>query len=705
MRIRCRDFTFVTFNFEDDKLAREAFEFIKTRACKLGTVERLYAFSHNPLRAELAINGWEIYDARAEFRRQGISEKSPDKGWRISTINKEYKFCDTYPSVLVVPSSVSDATLKYAGPFRSRNRIPALSYLHPINGCTILRSSQPQSGIRMRKNPQDEKLVGAAFSSNLQRGQSSEQSRTGTPISSQSDLPESLGVDEPTDADAESDFQAEIHDNLMFDAKTGKRLIYGAQQSNLIVDARPTINAVLNQMQGYGSENMEGYKNTAKIFLNIDNIHVMRSSLGQVVEAIKDADISSLPPNRDLLARSGWIKHVYSVLAGADQIARTVGIKHSHVLIHCSDGWDRTSQLSALGQLMLDPYYRTLEGFIVLVEKDWLSFGHMFRLRSGHLNHQDWFVVQRDAMAGATIQPGDSDGRGDAIQNALENAKRLFGQAKAESQPEAMIETAPEKVVESEATSKRNISPVFHQFLDCVYQMQRQSPTRFEFNERFLRRLLYHLYSCQYGTFLFNSEKQRHDANLYTRTASVWGYFLSRRSEFTNPDYDSTIDDHVKGKERLLFPNLKDVRWWHQVFNRTDEEMNAGLDAIASLESDKATFMGSVQPSASSAAAPGYSFLQSRSQPATPPRSTTPKPPGLPTTQSALANVETVEDSSSLSSPTAPTLHRSASADTGTFAAIRDGITGMTLLSSFGRGDATSSPVPSRNDRELREMT
>ena len=53
-------------------------------------------------------------------------------------------------------------------------------------------------------------------------------------------------------------------------------------------------------------------------------------------------------------------------------------------MVHCSDGWDRTAQLTSLATLFLDPYYRTLTGFQILIEKEWLSFGHKFAHRIGH---------------------------------------------------------------------------------------------------------------------------------------------------------------------------------------------------------------------------------------------------------------------------------------------------------------------------------
>ncbi|RMJ07228.1 hypothetical protein BHE90_014124 [Fusarium euwallaceae] len=696
IRIRCRDFTFVTFNFADSNVARDTFEFIKTRTCKLGTVEKLYAFSHKPLRGERDINGWSFYDPKAEFRRQGISEKLPDRGWRITHINKDYTFCDTYPALLVVPSNISDNVLKYAREFRSRNRIPALSYIHPINNCTITRSSQPLSGITRKTNVQDEKLVAASFSAWMPGG-----SGDSTPLSSQADV--SIGGSSLNPELSETErYEDELISKsaAVFDAN-GKRQVYGAQQYNLIVDARPTINAMVNQVQGMGSENMDKYKSAQKIFLSIENIHVMRNSLNKVVDALKDADISPLPPNRELLHQSGWLRHIHNVLDGSAIITRQIGINHSNVLIHCSDGWDRTSQLSALAQIMLDPYYRTIEGFIVLVEKDWLSFGHMFRLRSGHLNHEDWFTVQKDAFAGAKVQPGENDGRADAFQNVLSGAKRFFNQSKEDPDLAAVSETASGKIVNDEATTPKMVSPVFHQFLDCTYQLIRQNKTRFEFNERFLRRLLYHLYSCQYGTFLFNSEKQRHDARAAERTSSVWDYFLCRKPEFTNPDYDPTVDDHIKGKERIILPRLKEIRWWHQVFGRTEDEMNGALNAAAAAETDRQTAMSNLQYP---------SVIQAEEDP----RTSTSSSKSISGPPSVLTGVETAHEALTPQARRSP-IQRSASAEpsANAFATIRDGIAGLNigkgmlaqLAHASDPSPSATAPAPTRSDQELREMT
>ncbi len=72
--------------------------------------------------------------------------------------------------------------------------------------------------------------------------------------------------------------------------------------------------------------------------------------------------------------------NLYSlVLKAAVKIAKLINKKGSSVLVHCSDGWDRTSQLCALAQIILDPYYRTIEGFSVLVEKEWLAFGTLLK--------------------------------------------------------------------------------------------------------------------------------------------------------------------------------------------------------------------------------------------------------------------------------------------------------------------------------------
>lgn len=101
----------------------------------------------------------------------------------------------------------------------------------------------------------------------------------------------------------------------------------------------------------------------------------------------------------------------------------TIDIEQKSTLIHCSDGWDRTPQIVALAELMLDPYYRTFDGFRLLIQREWLDFGHKFADRCG--NH-----------------PCNED------------------------------------------LNER--CPVFLQWLDCVQQLLKQYPNEFEFDSTYL---------------------------------------------------------------------------------------------------------------------------------------------------------------------------------------------------------------------------
>ena len=448
--------------------------------------------------------------------------------------------------------------------------------------------------MRQHRSIQDEKLLLAIFSTNTAKSNLLDPMPTPpgsqTPRTSEGDVP-SLTPD-PSFSDTEA-----LEDELIARSGSGENEeqphIYGAQQHNLIVDARPTVNAYATQAMGMGTENMDNYPFATKVYLGIENIHVMRDSLNKVVDALKDSDVTPLGPSRDALTRSNWLKHIANMLDGVSLIARQVGLQHSHVLIHCSDGWDRTSQLSALSQLCLDPYFRTLEGFIVLVEKDWLSFGHMFAHRAGHLSSEKWFQVENDRPNIESGRAGLNNTATSAIENAFLSAKGFFNKDntksreslnESDSEINPLDTSSPSRRSPAskgaaagdakQATKVKETSPIFHQFLDATFQLLQQHPTRFEFNERFLRRLLYHVFSCQYGNFLYNNERERHDADIHERTRSVWSYFLARRDQWLNPKYDPVVDDNARGRERLLFPKPGHVRWWSELFGRTDDEMN-----------------------------------------------------------------------------------------------------------------------------------
>ncbi|OCF43114.1 myotubularin [Kwoniella heveanensis CBS 569] len=518
VRIETRYFNNYIMSFEKDREggAEDVWQSVKDSAVKT-SVHQLHAFfyhdPHSSRSADSSIaKGWTIYNPRQEFARQGLGSKT--KSWRFTDINKDYSFSPTYPAKLAVPTRISDSTLSYAAKYRSKARIPALTYLHWANSASITRSSQPMVGLKNSRSAQDERLVECIFSTHLY----------------------------PDAAYASP--------------------IYGATTTNLIIDARPTTNAMANVAMGAGTENMENYKSGKKAYLGIDNIHVMRNSLKIINEAIRDAETKPAGVlDRGLLRKSNWLKHISTILDGSLLIIRNIHLNASHVLIHCSDGWDRTAQLSAVAQICLDPFYRTIDGLAILIEKDFLSFGHKFLDRSGHMSSEKLFIEAEGEE--------DSDEEGVGAQKA---AQAFFASVQKQFRGTSHL---------------KETSPVFHQFLDCIRQIQRQFPERFEFNERYLLDIFYHLYSCQFGTFLFNNERERQNTtpgpSYVERTASVWDYLHQSRSTYLNESFDSELDRQRDDQGVLLF-DPKDVQFWFRLFRRGDEEMNGSPLTLAQAQ-------------------------------------------------------------------------------------------------------------------------
>ena len=375
-------------------------------------------------------DGWHIYDAKEEFKRMGL----PDAQWRISTANSSFEICDTYPTLLAVPVAVNDAKLGLAALFRSRGRLPVLSWRHPQNFCALTRSSQPLVGMQKRQSTEDEALLTAI---NQAAQMSGEGLQTWTNIKGKISSP------------------------------------------FVIFDARPKLNATANQAAGKGYEMSFAYKNCNVLFMNIDNIHVMRKSLDALEDHCR-TPVSEDPNWYSQVEGSGWLVHCNRVLVAAARLVHCMCKEQLSVLVHCSDGWDRTAQLTSLSMLMMDPFYRTYIGFQILIEKEWVSFGHKF---------------------------GDRLGWSDAGWNSQER------------------------------------SPVFMQFLDCVHQMIHQNPNIFEFNEDLLVFIMHQTQSAWFGNFLLNSDKDRKMLRLSDRTVSLWSYVLMNFGTFGNPHYKPSKSD------------------------------------------------------------------------------------------------------------------------------------------------------------------
>ncbi|VDK42813.1 unnamed protein product [Anisakis simplex] len=256
---------------------------------------------------------------------------------------------------------------------------------------------------------------------------------------------------------------------------------------------RPLISLTRNSMYIFGDRNqvkmMKLEKGCEFVPVAYPSAHNVKIAFKKFLRAMCPSWIQSENDHSNTFLK------ICSLLNVSNAVVDLIDVQHSSVCLCIEDGWDATCQLSSLSQILLDPFYRTIDGLRVLIEKEWLAFGHRFSHRANH----------------------------------------------------------------SVASQNSGIAPMFLMFLDALHQIHEQYPSAFEFNDFFLRFLAYHSSSAHFRTFLLDSECERlmfdslcsasstssnNSDDFTTSLTSIWNYINQKRKRCSLAFFNQTVCIH-----------------------------------------------------------------------------------------------------------------------------------------------------------------
>lgn len=474
--LACKDLRNFVFGFTSSSSFKSSLEFISSFS-NPKNLSSTFAFFYQP-NFDLLVNGWLLYDVQKEFTRQGISWQK----WKISSVNRNFGICESYPPSIIVESSITDDDLIASSKLRIERRFPIYVWGWKNNNAALFRVGIPRykESEKKRSKESEKKLA------NLRKTESKL-------------------------------LEVFLHSN----SKHGDKLT--------IFDTGTPQNwhAPLIPIGSFKYKNCPNNNFVEEVFLKMEFtiLSPQRASSGSYNQ-------------------SNWLQAIQTHLSTVATIVTAIQNEES-VLLQESPNCDSVFVVSSLAQLCLDPFYRTIEGmnkssifkkkktnnkkniigFAILVEKDWLSLGFPFSKKTG------------------------------------------FSSAKKSEKDENV--------------------PSFVLFIDCLWQIWYQYPSAFEFNEEFLTFVLRHLYSCRFGTFIGNNEKERfYNLQSKTKTISLWTQIFMEKKRFLNPFYTSESLILTPIYNRIIFFTAYYL-WWDQFIMRYQRKIRQFFDKTIQQNSKK----------------------------------------------------------------------------------------------------------------------
>ncbi|KAJ8411204.1 hypothetical protein AAFF_G00172100 [Aldrovandia affinis] len=515
-----------------------------------------------------------------DYQRLGLGTlsnsltRSKNEPFRISTVNRMYTVCRSYPGLLIVPQGIPDATIQRISRCYRQSRFPVVCWRSSRTKAVLLRSAglHGKGVVGFFKSPnaptagpsqadsislEQEKYLQAVISSmpsyseasgrntlsgftsaHMSSSDSSDklrQPKIGALMKqvmgskeeppgtfSRGALGQRAGVISLSQSRASGKGRNSPRGKWGSIRGTGRMSAYNPDVGNRLAgkespqaNGGPSEAHFLRQQRAYlyiiGDKSQlkgskpDSFQQWEVVPIEVFDVRQVKSSYKKLMKACMPSSTSS-DPNLTFyrgVEDSEWMCLLHKVLQVSVLVVELLDTGSS-VMVSLEDGWDITTQVMSLVQLLSDPYYRTLDGFRLLVEKEWLSFGHRFSHR------------------GAQTLASQSSG----------------------------------------------FTPVFLQFLDCVHQIHLQFPMEFEFSQYYLRFLAYHYVSNRFRTFLLDSDYERIEL----------GVMYEEKGERKNQQVFKSVWDYI---DRL---NKKTPIFFNYMFAPEDGEVLKPYSYISNLK-------------------------------------------------------------------------------------------------------------------------